>query len=50
MNNIEQEFLVKIQQVINLLDDIDKIIDDVPEKQQENDYTISDYLHLLENE
>lgn len=49
-NSIYQEFLIKIQQLVNLLNEIDEIIDEQQEKQQEVDLLLSDYLHLLENE
>lgn len=47
--NDETLFLAKIQQVLNLLNEIDDIIDNLPEKQQNVDWEISDYLHLLES-
>lgn len=47
--NDETLFLAKIQQVLNLLNEIDDIIDNIPEKQQNVDWEISDYLHLLES-
>lgn len=50
MNNIETIFLAKIQTVINLLNEIDNIIEQNPSKQQEIDYSISDYLHMIQNE
>ncbi len=49
MNN-QTLFLAKIQQAITLLDEIDTIIDENPTMQQNIDWEISDYLHLLENE
>lgn len=50
MNNIETIFLAKIQTVVNLLNKIDEIIDENPKRQQEIDYSISDYLHMIQNE
>src|SRR5690625_4306776 len=47
--NDETLFLAKIQQVLNLLNEIDDIIDNLPEKQQNIDWEIRDYLHLLES-
>ena len=49
-NNIYQEFLIKIQQLISILNDIDEIIENQHERQQEADLLLCDYLHLLENE
>lgn len=49
MNN-QAIFLAKIQQALTLLDEIDDIIERNPEMQQNVDWEISDYLHLLENE
>ena len=49
-NNIYQEFLIKIQQLISILNDIDEIIESQQERQQEADLLLCDYLHLLENE
>ena len=49
MNN-QTIFLAKLQQAITLLDEIDTIIDENPTMQQNIDWEISDYLHLLENE
>ena len=49
-NNIYQEFLIKIQQLISILNDIDEIIENQQERQQEADLLLCDYLHLLENE
>lgn len=50
MNNIETIFLAKIQTVINLLNEIDEMIEQNPNTQQEIDYYISDYLHMIQNE
>lgn len=50
MENKELEFLGKIKQVIILLDEIDEIINAIPSTQQENDYLLSDYLHIIEND
>lgn len=50
MENKELEFLGKIKQVITLLDEIDEIIKSIPSTQQKNDYLLSDYLHLIEND
>ena len=47
--NDETLFSAKIQQVLNLLNEIDDIIENIPEKQQNVDWEISDYLHLLES-
>ena len=49
MNN-QNIFLAKIQQALALLDEIDDIIENNPTMQQNIDWEISDYLHLLENE
>jgi len=49
MNN-QAIFLAKIQQALTLLDEIDDIITNNPEMQQNVDWEISDYLHILENE
>lgn len=49
MNN-QTVFLAKIQQALTLLNEIDDIISNNPEMQQNIDWEISDYLHLLENE
>lgn len=49
MNN-QTIFLAKIQQALTLLDEIDDIITENPTMQQNIDWEISDYLHLLENE
>lgn len=49
MNN-QAIFLAKIQQALVLLDEIDDIIENNPTMQQNIDWEISDYLHLLENE
>lgn len=48
MDNQETVFLAKIQNVINLLDEIDEIIDNNPTMQQNIDYEISDYLHIIQ--
>ena len=48
MNNQETVFLAKIKNVINLLDEIDEIIDNNPTMQQNIDYEISDYLHIIQ--
>lgn len=48
MDNQETVFLAKIQNVINLLDEIDDIIDNNPTMQQNIDYEISDYLHIIQ--
>jgi hypothetical protein len=50
MKNKELEFLGKIKQVITLLDEIDEIINAIPSTQQKNDYLLSDYLHIIEND
>lgn len=50
MENKELEFLGKIKQVIILLDEIDEIINAIPSTQQKNDYLLSDYLHIIEND
>lgn len=48
MDNQETVFLAKIQNVINLLDEIDEIIDNNQTMQQNIDYEISDYLHIIQ--
>lgn len=48
--NDQTIFLAKIQLAITTLDEIDDIITNNPEMQQNIDWEISDYLHLLENE
>lgn len=48
MDNQETVFLAKIQNVINLLDEIDEIIDNNLTMQQNIDYEISDYLHIIQ--
>lgn len=48
--NSQTIFLAKIQQALTLLDEIDDIISNNPEMQQNIDWEISDYLHILENE
>lgn len=48
MDNQETVFLAKIQNVINLLDEIDEIIDNNTTMQQNIDYEISDYLHIIQ--
>ena len=48
MDNQETVFLAKIQNVINLLDEIDEIIDNNPTMQQNIYYQISDYLHIIQ--
>lgn len=48
MDNQETVFLAKIQNVLKLLDEIDDMIDSNPEQQQNCDFEISDYLHLIQ--
>lgn len=50
MNNKDTVFLAKLRQVIELLDEIDEMAKNNPNEQQEIDYEISDYQHLLQNE
>jgi len=38
----------KICQVVNLLDEIDKMIEELPTEQQKTDWEISDWLHYIE--
>lgn len=48
-NNHEHIFLAKINNVINLLDEIDNIIDNNPEMQSNIDSELSDYDHIIQN-
>lgn len=48
-NNDQTLFLAKITQVIKLLDEIDEMIENNPRKQQEVDFEISDYVHMLQH-
>lgn len=48
-NDIDIIFLSKLQQVLNMLDEMDNMIKDNPDNQQKIDYEISDYLHLIQN-
>ena len=48
MNDTKNLFLAKLQNVLKLLDEIDDMIDSNPEQQQNCDFEISDYLHLIQ--
>lgn len=48
-SNIDTIFLGKLQQALDLLDEIDDMIKQNPNDQQQIDFEISDYLHLLQN-
>ena len=50
MNGKDTIFLSKLQLVIQTLDEIDDIAKETPIEQQNVDYEISDYQHLLQNE
>ena len=50
MENKESIFLAKVQLLVNTFEEIDEIIKNTPTEQQNIDYEISDYLHLLQNE
>lgn len=47
--NIDTIFLGKLQQALDLLDEIDDMIKQNPNDQQQIDFEISDYLHLIQN-
>lgn len=48
-NDIDIIFLSKLQQALDMLDEIDNMIKDNPDNQQKIDYELSDYLHLIQN-
>ena len=48
MNDTKNLFLAKLQNALKLLDEIDDMIDSNPEQQQNCDFEISDYLHLIQ--
>lgn len=50
MNGKDTIFLSKLQLVIQTLDEIDDMAKETPIEQQNVDYEISDYQHLLQNE
>ena len=48
MENKENIFLVKIQNCLKLLDEIEDIIGNNPNDQSNIDYELSDYLHIIQ--
>lgn len=48
MNDTKNLFLAKLQNALKLLDEIDDMIDSNPEQQQNCDFEISDYLHMIQ--
>ena len=48
MNDTKNLFLAKLQNALKLLDEIDDMIDSNPEQQQNCDFEISNYLHLIQ--
>lgn len=48
MENKENIFLVKIQNCLKLLDEIEDTIGNNPNDQSNIDYELSDYLHIIQ--
>lgn len=47
--NEQNVFLAKIQLIIDTLDEIDKIINEIPNERSQIDMLLSDYYHIMEN-